>query len=227
MSDTGCERMRELAPELALGIADGEDRAWALDHLAGCSACRARVESLSRVADELVLLAPEADPPAGFEARVAERVAPPGRRRPLRRRLAIPVAAAATAAALAAAIVWLALGDDRDLADSYRDTLAVANGEYFDAAPLAGPGDQRVGYVYGYQGRTSWVMVVVYDGVEAGRYEIEAVRAGGERLPLTELEVRDGSGSAGRALPVAYDELAGIRLLDDRGREVADSDVAE
>ena len=32
-----CERLRELAPELALGIADGEERAWALEHLADCA----------------------------------------------------------------------------------------------------------------------------------------------------------------------------------------------
>ena len=43
-----------------------------------------------------------------------------------RRRFALPALAAAGSAALAAAIVWLALGDERDLAESYRATLAVA-----------------------------------------------------------------------------------------------------
>ena len=38
-----CERLNEIAPELALGIAAGEDRARALDHLAGCANCRAHI----------------------------------------------------------------------------------------------------------------------------------------------------------------------------------------
>ncbi len=129
------------------------------------------------------------------------------------------------AAACAAGVVWAVLEDDRDLADSYRETLAVANGEYFDAAPMELPGGEKVGYVYGYQGRTSWVLAVVYDGVEPGRYRLQLVSTEGEKLPLRALEVADGRGSAGAALPIDYDELAEVRLLDSAGREVADSDL--
>ena len=67
-----CERMRDLAPEIALGIADGEERAEALRHLSTCGECRRVVEQLSQVADELLVLAPVQEPPAGFESRVVE-----------------------------------------------------------------------------------------------------------------------------------------------------------
>ena len=75
--------------------------------------------------------------PPGFEERVvaadpAAGAAPRALRAASRSRASPRVAAAACAAAA----VWFALGDDRDLADSYRETLAVANGEYFDAAPI-------------------------------------------------------------------------------------------
>ena len=80
---------------------------------------------------------------------------------------------------MAALAVWVALDDDRDLADSYRDTLAVANGEYLEAAPLAAPGGGKAGYVYGYQGRASWVMAVVYDRVEDGELPGRARHGGG------------------------------------------------
>ena len=63
----------------------------------------------------------------------------------MRRRIAAPALAAIAAAAVAAFAVWAALDDDRDLADSYRDTLAVANGEYFDAAPMQVPAGERSG----------------------------------------------------------------------------------
>jgi Putative zinc-finger len=231
MTRDGCERLHELAPELALGIADGEERAWALDHLAGCPDCRVRVERLAALADELLALGPVAEPPAGFEARVAEAIASSSRARRARpsgwRRLALPAVAALAAAACGAAAMWIALDDDRDLANSYRETLAVANGEYFDAAPLELPCEQRAGYVYGYQGRASWVLAVVYDGVPDGRYELELVTADGRKFPLRELEVADGRGSSGAVTPVDFSELAQVRLLDEGGREVAESDVGD
>ena len=140
---TDCERMDALAAELALGIADGEERAWALEHLATCASCRTNVERLSSVADELALLAPPAEPSAGFEGRVVERVGPAPARPARSRRLVPAIAAAVAAAAAAAAAVWVATGDDRDLAGEYRDTLAVANGEYFDAQRPGGAGRRQ------------------------------------------------------------------------------------
>jgi hypothetical protein len=221
-----CERLHELGAEIALGIADGADRAWALEHLADCPDCRARIERLSALADELLLIAPGVEPPAGFEGRVTEAIRPAGAGRRARR-LLVPVAAALAAAACAALAVWFALGDDRELADSYRETLAVADGEYFDAAPVELPGGQPVGYVYGYQGRTSWVLAVIYDGVADGRYELEAVADDGRRLPVRELDVSGGHGSAGGATAVGFDQLAEVRLLDQAGRELADSQLDE
>ena len=227
MSPLDCERLREIGPEVALGIADGEERAWALDHLSDCAECRARLERLSATADELLLLAPGAEPPPGFDGRVADAIAPPRayRRPPLWRRMRLPVAAAIGAAALAAGAVWLALDNDRKLADSYRATLAVANGEYFDAAPIERPGGQKVGYVYGYQGRTSWVLAVIYDGVASGDYELQLVTHDGKRMPLREIAISPGPGSAGGATPVPYEKRAEVGLLGHDGREVADSSL--
>jgi hypothetical protein len=62
-----CEELHELAPEVALGIVEGETRADALRHLATCAACRRLVEQLSGVSDELLLLAPAQEPPVRFE----------------------------------------------------------------------------------------------------------------------------------------------------------------
>ncbi|HEX2129474.1 MAG TPA: hypothetical protein VHF58_09695 [Solirubrobacterales bacterium] len=222
-----CERLREVGAELALGIADGEERARALEHLAECPACRAHVERLAAVADELALLAPAADPPPGFEGRASAAMRPtPSRRRRVGRAIATPALAALTAGLIGAAAVWLALDDDRELADSYRDALAVADGEYFTAAPLERPGGATSGYVYGYQGRASWVLAVVFDGVDPGDYELEVVTAAGERLPLRRLAVDgEGRGSTGGVTPVDYHDLAEVRLLDRAGREVADSEL--
>jgi hypothetical protein len=69
-----CERVRELAPDVAVGIADGQERDAALRHTASCAECRRLIADLSSVVDELLLLAPEHEPPPGFAARTVDRM---------------------------------------------------------------------------------------------------------------------------------------------------------
>src|SRR4051812_17770341 len=150
-----CEHTRALTAELALGIADGADRAQALRHLAECANCRRELEQLSAVADELLMLAPERQPAAGFESRVLARLepaAPRSRRAGRLRRVLAPVAAAAAAAAAAAGIVLHTTSDDRHLAAHFRATLSAAHGRSFEAVRLFAPGRVRAGVVYGYRG---------------------------------------------------------------------------
>ena len=83
--DVSCEQVRALAPDLAIGIADGQERDAALRHAATCAECRLLVSELSSVADDLLLLAPSHEPPSGFAARTLARISPPAaRRRPTR-----------------------------------------------------------------------------------------------------------------------------------------------
>ena len=66
--------------ELALGTLTGRERVAALAHLENCARCSAEVEALSVAADQLLLLAPAAEPPVGFEAGVFERLGFRGQR---------------------------------------------------------------------------------------------------------------------------------------------------
>ena len=111
-----------------------------LRHLNDCDECRQELEELSRVADEVLMIAPEHEPPAAFESSVLDRIAAsaPGSR-PARRwfaRPALQLAAAALFAVAGAGIAWQATTDDRELAAGYRETLDVADGQYFAAAPV-------------------------------------------------------------------------------------------
>lgn len=227
-----CDQVREDAPELALGLLGGEERARALGHLVECEACRAHVRALADIADELLELAPRAEPPVGFEDRVFAALDPKEASgepdRPTRtagiwpRRLQAALAVAAVG--LTASAVWLAGAGDRDLADEYRDVLAVANGSYFEANHLEAPGGRRVGYAYGYEGKTSWVLAVLYDLPDGG-YRLVAVGPDGERSAIVTVEVSGGRGTAGGALDGAFGDVSEVRLLDERGREVADADL--
>jgi anti-sigma-K factor RskA len=126
-----CEEIRELAADVALGISDGEQRAEVLRHIATCSECRRLVEELTEVGDELLLMAPVQEPPAGFESRVVERL---GARepRPRRfRRVAWRVAPALAAAAVTAVALVAVYHDDHVTADRFRATLQEAGGSSF------------------------------------------------------------------------------------------------
>jgi Putative zinc-finger len=105
----GCGDTRELLPELAAGVAAGDDRARALRHLSGCAACRGELDALAIVADEMVAWAPAVEPPAGFESAVLARLGPrPGRWSPRRSpRMVTAVGVAAAVGALAGAATVL------------------------------------------------------------------------------------------------------------------------
>lgn len=202
----------ELAPELALGIVGGDQRARALEHLASCPECRRAVDELSGVADELLLLAPPREAPLGFESRVLDSIRPPRRRRRGLRFLA-PVAAAAAAVAVTVAVVR----DDLRLASDYRGTLAEADGEAFDATPIEAPGGARAGTLFYYQGSPSWVLAIVDRGHRGRVGGAEIVTDDGGRIALPGFRLDPGTGSFGRALPVALGDVAVFRLLEGRG----------
>jgi len=217
-----CEDLHELAPEVALGTLEGEERAEALRHLSSCADCRRLVEQLSGVTDELLLLAPAQEPPLGFESRVLEALQPPRRRR-ARRVLRVLAPAVATAAATAVALVAV-YHDDRVTADRYRETLEQAGGQAFVAAPLEDETGGQAGVAFGYQGSPSWVMVTVgerhRDRVAGG----ELVTTDRRTIPLPALELGPG-GSWGGAIPVRLYEVAAIRLLGERPGEAIEAAI--
>jgi hypothetical protein len=212
-----CEHTRQLAAELALGIADGAERARALRHLADCAECRRAVEELSEVADELLMLAPEREPPMGFESRVLARLQPPPstapRRAPRWRRALVVLAPAAAAAALAVGVVLGVTRDDLRLAEHYRATLAEAHGSYFEAARLRAPGEVQAGVVYGYRGTPSWIFVYVDTAHRSTTYTVELAMMSGERVPLRSFRIDPATGSAGEAIPVDIHRVAAVRLV--------------
>jgi len=218
-----CEDTQRIAAELALGIADGADRAQALRHLAGCAECRRAVEELSEIADELLTLTPEREPPMGFESRVLARLQPPPRRVRRWRRVLVVPAAAAAAAALAAGVVLGATRDDVRLAEHYRATLAEANGSYFEAARLRAPGEVPAGLVYAYRGKPSWILVYVDRAHRSAAYKVELAMTSGKRVPLTSFRLDPATGSAGAAIPVDIHGVAAVRLIGNTRGDVLDA----
>jgi hypothetical protein len=223
-----CEEARELAADVALGIADGEQRAEVLRHTASCAECRRLVEELSEVSDELLMLAPVQEPPLGFETRVVERL---GLRKPRRRvarrvlwRVLPPLAAAAVTAVALVAVYH----DDHVTADRYRATLQEAGGTSFQAAPLLGPTGARSGVAFGYQGSPSgspsWVFVTVDPAERAEVSTAELVTRDGHtiRMPWFHLA---SDGTWGGAIPVGLHDVAKVRLLGRHPGQVLEAQI--
>lgn len=221
--DGRCDETRELLAEVALGIADGADRARVLEHVADCAECRRELERQSALADGLLLLAPESEPPPGFELRVLGQTQPPSARRgTILRRLAF-AAAVATAIAVTAGGMLLGFRDDRRLADQYRATLAEANGKYFGARRLVDAAGRPGGVLFAYRGEPSWILVTVAPRDRAAVEKAELVARDGRRIPLRSFRLDDGAW--GGSLPVDLAEVAAVHLVDGDGRSVLVAEV--
>lgn len=213
--DPRCEEIRELAPELALGIVEGEERGRALEHLADCPDCRRRVEELSEVADELLLVAPYREPPPGFESKVLGEVLPTPPKRRRRRRFALvfaPVASAAAAAAITLAVV----SGDIQTASHYRQTLQQANGKEFEAYSVYGGDGRFAGTVFSYQGRPNWLVITVDPAHRADLSSAQLVMNDGSQRQLSWFHL-DSSGSSGGGIPVDPHNVSVLRLLPGAG----------
>ncbi|GAA1835184.1 hypothetical protein GCM10009836_11920 [Pseudonocardia ailaonensis] len=200
---TDCEGCRELAPELALGLVTGSERAAAHAHLQQCAECREHVAELAGIHDRLRDLIPPAEPPVGFEQRVLNRIGTP--RAPAPRgswwgRLAI----AAAAVAVVFGGGWAA-----GSATSGRPVPAAV------AAPLVA-GDRHVGDVVVARDRPAFVSLYL-DVPSAGRLSCTFLRKDGSVAGETWYDADRGTSWWGVALPAGG---ATVRIADSAGAVV-------
>ncbi len=219
-----CEQVRDLAVEVALGIATAEDRVLTIGHVTTCADCRTYLAELSNLVDDVLTLVPPAEPPTGFESAVLasyDKDAPAGRApRHGRRRLVGLAAALVLTVSISGGVVYWSGRDDRQLADNLRDTLRTANGQYFASFALRDLGGSQRGAVFGYQGNPAWVFVTLDEPLPTGRYAVElVVRDGSTRRLGTDLDLSRSRGW-GASIPVAVHDAALLRILDSDGRLV-------
>lgn len=226
MSEIGCEVVGELAPEVALEIATGEERDAVLRHVASCSECRQLVLQLSSIGDGLLtVLTPAREPGPGFESGVLEALAPsqPEKRRERRKpwlRLAAATGAVVVSGVLGAVAVYQVTSADRQLGEAYRSTLELGRGSSFAAAPISGP-QGRVGTVFAYQGDPSWVMVTLDTPSEVQQiYEVQVATRDRGYVDVGGAVFEEGDRTWGETLPVDLGEVQEIQFLDSDGRVV-------
>ena len=233
MNTLTCAEFAALAPELALDLLSGDERAAALAHLAGCRSCQTNLDELARTADALLLLAPSGEPPAGFESRVLARLgneegaqppekrAPfwkPGsgtRRRPGRARRWIPlnlVAALLVATATVGVIVGRhtarhpqpsAIRTATVWADNFRSTCHI----------VAVPGTD---------GQGAEVLLRLDEAAELpSDYPVLVDPAsGGRPVAIGRVQVVDGHGAFDRVVPAQVGRIRGVQVMEEDGRRL-------
>jgi hypothetical protein len=209
MSTLGCAEVRDAAPEFALGVLDGEQRSEVLLHLDQCSACQHHVAELSETADALVLLAPEAEPPPGFERRVHAQLDDSVRRRRWR---TLKLIAATAAAAAILSVVTVRVIDEARSPSSEADAPIAAQ-----TVAMTDDDGQKVGHV-DVGGRPSALALnlsVYYDGLPDGPYRVVLDPHDGAKRPLGNIQVDASHGSWFGTAHV--DGRAALALVDTGG----------
>jgi hypothetical protein len=225
MSVLTCAEVRELAPELALGILGGAERAEVVLHVNGCARCQAYVAELTEAADAIPQLVPEREPPVGFEDRVLHRLREGGRR--TRRRWVASIAAAAAAAAIFSITVVRVVesGDDTPVADGPVATSTAGAPSTQVAVAMEGQaGNAPVGWAY--IANHHGVAVSVSYGIESGRYQIQVHPAKGSGTTIGLMTVDANRGSWTGRSEQALGSGSRIALVDATGHEVCHGTVA-
>jgi len=210
------EHVRDLAPELALGTLDGNQRALVMAHVAECPACRDDVAGLTEIVDLLTQATPAVTPSPGFEARVQAamassetatsalplRLAPVRAPQPRRPAWWMLIAAALIAAAITGVVVRrLSAEPDRLVA----------------SAAMIGAGGKNVGSAYVLSSSPKFVVVTVSYSLRGDAYNLQGIGAGGRVVELGALDWTGGQWHWSGALHAADADLTTFRVVSPSG----------
>jgi hypothetical protein len=201
--------------DLALGELTGRQRSDVLTHLLGCRTCRHRVDDVMRISEELLLAAPEAEPPVGFETAVVDQLSTNARTpaQPSPRRWFRPAVGVAVAALLALVVVGVvaALAVTRDSSE-------------FAEAPMVTPSGIEVGSAWRYADDPAWILVSVpgweiWDAGtgEALTYELRIELEDGSMISSGAVDFGSNDGSWATTTTVDTDQIRSVAIVDQTG----------
>jgi hypothetical protein len=216
-----CDSFSDSLAELALGILTGRQRAATLAHVEACPHCAEELEQLSRVADDVVLMAPEVEPPVGFEVRLFTRMGVTDT--PVRRRTVPPRWVLASAAAVVALVVGLTIGLSMGSHPSgYRQALGghPTAGMPVASANLVENG-MAVGRVATYGGAKPWMVMTLADSSARGRVICEVVTDNGVTHRVGAFNAKEGYGAWGSPLHVSPHNVRTALVVSPNGTVIA------
>jgi hypothetical protein len=230
LNSMSCAEFSDSAAELALGVLTGRERAEALAHLDHCEACREHVRQLTITGEQMLGLLPAAEPPAGFEIRVMDRLgltvpAPqPVRHRRQRRAWGhgFSPRRVLAAAAILVAVIGAGLGGwGLHAATAPAESSALSSGTL-----VAASDHDSVGKVFVYHGESQWMYMTV--DLESGNGTVicQLVGADGHVTTVGSFQLSDGYGSWASPAPTVDGTPAGARLVTTDGQVLATATFA-
>jgi hypothetical protein len=218
--DVSCEQFDDAVDQLAVGALVEPERSAMLTHAASCPSCEANLNALAGLADRLLLLAPELEPPAGFEAAAVARMqtaaAPSATtkadepRRPRWRWMAA-VAAAAVVALLAAGVLVVGRATQHPAA-----TATVSRGE------IVTPTGADIGTAAIYARPVPYVLLNLYAQPRGGRLSCELQTAKGRRMVVGSWDYEDVRGGVwASGIDRSLTAAVLMRIVDQQGTVMA------
>jgi hypothetical protein len=212
--DAMCEPFVDNLAELALGTLTGRERIATLGHVDSCAQCASELEHLSRASDAILQMAPDVEPPPGFEARLRNRMANEGVRTP-RRALHRWVLAGA------AAVIALGLGLSIGLSVGAPPSRAkVATPRLLQTASLIEDGN-AIGGVSLYGGSSPVLTMDLTKSSVQGTVTCEIVTDSGTTHKLGTFKVTNGYGVWAAPLGVPPNDVRAAQLLSPEGATIA------
>jgi hypothetical protein len=208
----GCPDFEAEVDELAVGAVAEPRRSALLAHAATCASCGERLRDLADLADRLLLLAPSAEPPPGFESRVLQRLAATGGSwTDHRRRFLLLVAAAALVLGVfAGTVVEQVRGRPSGPADVATADIVSGEGAVVGEVRLVTDPEPHV------------LVSIAQPRPSPGRRGCELVLADGSRVRVGSWaydDVEHGVWAAG--IDGELLEAVAMRVVDDDGRVIA------
>ena len=226
LNSMSCAEFYDSAAELALGVLTGRERAEALAHLDHCEACREHVRQLTMTGEQMLGLLPTAEPPAGFETRVMDRLgltvpAPQPLRHRRRRRPAWGHGFSPRRVLAAAAVVVGLLGAALGGWGLHALTAPTASATLTSATLVAARDHDQVGQVFVFNGQPRWMYMSV--DLEAGDDTVicQLVGADGHITTVGSFRLADGYGSWGSPAWTGDGAPVGARLVTANGTVLA------
>jgi hypothetical protein len=210
-----CEEYADDLAELALGILTGRARAATLAHVERCARCADELEHLSRVADAVVRVAPESEPPVGFEVRLFSRMGVSDtvtRRRLQQSRWLLAAAAAVVLLGIGVGVGWVTGSDAHSASPGPANIVAAGN--------LVEHG-HTVGRVVMYGGSKPWMFVTLDDSTAQGHVWCAVVTKDGRTQTEGSFTASDGYGAWGEPLHIAPSQVRTAEVVSPSGTVIA------
>jgi anti-sigma-K factor RskA len=217
MREHGCGQHRDELSELALGVLTGRERARVLAHVESCPRCADELEQLSRAADAVVQVAPEAEPPMGFEVALFERMGVADVRQRRRHR---PPRWAVGALSAAAAVAALGIGLGLGLSSSAPPTSSALPANRVVVANLVGHG-AVMGRVAAHGGAHPWLSMMLVDSSAHGTVDCVVVTSDGVSHRVGTFVAEKGYGAWVAPLRVGSQDVRSAEVVTPSGTVIA------